>query len=78
MKAEIEELKNLRKADLKILVAKTKEDRLEIQKLKRELKLGKLKNSKKLHITKKHLARILTIISEKAEEQIQKQIQDVK
>lgn len=68
MKKQKEELKNLRKLNLKELISLVSQKRTELARLKRELKFGKLKNCKKVQDTQKALARILTIISEKAEE----------
>jgi large subunit ribosomal protein L29 len=57
--------KELREKEVKELEKILKEQREKLEKLKIDLSLGKLKNVREIQMTKREIARILTILNEK-------------
>ncbi len=76
MKIQEQQLKKLRLLDLKELSSMVLNKKNEIINLKRQIRFGKVKNTSKIQQNKKDVARILTIISEKAEKQVQQNIEN--
>ena len=76
MKTQEQQLQKLRTLDLKELSNIVFKKRTEVIDLKRQIRFGKVKNTSKIQKSKKDLARILTIISEKAEQQVQQSIEN--
>lgn len=66
-------LKDLRNKNIKELFKNLKEEKERLLKLRFEVSQGKLKNISDIRKSKKKIARILTIISEKQWEEINKQ-----
>ncbi|MFH1749391.1 MAG: 50S ribosomal protein L29 [bacterium] len=76
MKTQKQQIKKLHTLDLKELSNMVSKKRTEIINLKRQIRFGKVKNTSKIQQSKKDLARILTIISEKAEQQVQQSLEN--
>ena len=74
MKIKEDYLKKIRSYNIPELRVMEGEKKIELSQLKRDLKFGKLKNCKKVENIKKEIAKILTVISEKAEVQTRMKI----
>ncbi|ACP35529.1 ribosomal protein L29 [Sulfolobus islandicus L.S.2.15] len=65
MTVDLEELRKMEKGEL---IKKVDELRLELMKLRVQARMGTLKNTASIRNTRKDIARILTVLSEKKRE----------